>query len=232
MDSNNKNAIILCSGGLDSVTTAYYIKKTLNYNNLKILFFNYNQHSYKAEKIASQKCAEKLQAEFIEISLPFLADISTSLINQNKQHKHLTKQDLKNTKKESEKFYVPFRNSIFLSYAIALADSLNLRKKQSYDIFTGFKCEGKEPYPDTTKEYIESFNNLIKTSKVNTKILAPLIEKDKDEIIQLANQLKINLRDTHSCYISNKHCGTCLACMLRKQGFYWANLKDLTDYTR
>ena len=52
----------------------------------------------------------------------------------------------------------------------------------------------------------------------------------KEDIINLAVKLNIKLKDTHSCYVSNNHCGTCLACMLRKAGFYWANQKDVTHY--
>jgi 7-cyano-7-deazaguanine synthase in queuosine biosynthesis len=95
-----KNAIILCSGGLDSATTSYYAKKTLKYQNIIILFFNYQQRTITKERQASQKIAKQLNADFKEINLKELSTISTSLINSNKEVKQVRRQDLKNTKEE------------------------------------------------------------------------------------------------------------------------------------
>ena len=75
-------AIILCSGGLDSVVTANYVKKRLKYDQIIILFFNYRQKTLIQERIASNKCAKKLGADFIEIDLKWLSKISSSLINK------------------------------------------------------------------------------------------------------------------------------------------------------
>lgn len=227
-----KNAIILCSGGLDSVTTAYYVKKRLKYNNLIILFFNYNQKSLNTEREYSKLCAKVLNAKFIEIALSELDSLSTSLINKKGKVNKISKKDLKDTSKESLKWYVPCRNLVFLSYALALAESLYIKNKKIYDIFVGFKCEGKESYPDTTKEFVDSINELSKISCYkHFKVLAPLIKKDKEDIILLGKRLNINFNNTFSCYASpTLHCGYCLACRLRQEGFYWANINDPTKY--
>ena len=134
-----KNAIVLCSGGLDSVTTANYVKKKLGYKKITILFFNYGQKTILQERKFSKKCAEKLNAEFIEINLGWLGKISNSLINKSGKIKKIKRVDLRDTKKESEKFYVPCRNTIFLTYAIAFAESLFFKKKEISDIFVGDK---------------------------------------------------------------------------------------------
>ncbi len=227
-----KNAIILCSGGIDSVTTAHYVKKKLNYDSSIILFFNYGQKSIFMERKFSKKCAEKIGARFIEINLKFLGEISTSLINKKGKIKKLSRKELKNTKNESEKFYVPCRNSIFLIYALALAESIFMKEKKKCDIFVGFKQEGKESYPDTTKKFVNSINNLSSVSCASDfKIIAPLIEMDKEDIIELGVKFGIDFKDTSSCYIGKKMpCGYCLACKLRQEGFYWANIKDPTKY--
>lgn len=229
-----KNAVILCSGGIDSVTTAYYVKKRLKYNRLIILFFDYDQKALNQEKKFSKKCAKKLNAEFKEVHLKWLGEISESLINKIGKIKKIKRKDLKNSSRESEKYYVPCRNMLFLSYALALVESLFIKEKKTYDIFVGFKCEGKESYPDTTKKFIVKMNELSKIVCVrNFKIEAPLIKKDKEDIIILGNKLDINFKDTSSCYIGDKkHCGHCLACRLRQEGFYWANIKDLTAYKK
>jgi len=223
-----ENALILCSGGLDSVVTSYYAK-SLGYKKIKILFFNYKQKSLKAERKKSKLCAKKLNAKFIEIKLKWLSQISHSLIN--KPGKISKIKNLKDTKKESDKYYVPCRNTIFLSYALALAESLYFKEKEKYDIFVGFKNEGKESYPDTTKEFVSSINQLSKTATAGFKLIAPLIEKDKEDIILLGKKLGVDFKETHSCYLKNKHCGKCLACELRKAGFYWSGEKDVTRYS-
>ena len=106
-----------------------------------------------------------------------------------------------------------------------MAESLYIKEKKIYNVFVGFKNEGKESYPDTTEDFVEEMNHLIKIStNFKGKIIVPLIKKDKEDIILLGKKLGIDFKDTHSCYVSNKHCGKCLACMLRKEGFYWANI--------
>lgn len=228
-----KNAIVLCSGGLDSVTTAHYAKKQLKYDNLIILFFDYNQRNKDAEEKCSRLCAKNLKAEFIKIDLPFLSKISTSMLNTNNEARKISKKDLKDTKKESSVWYVPFRNALFLSYATALAESLFVKSKNKdeYDIFVGFKHEGKENYPDTTPGFVKDVNKLNKATMAKPKVFAPLIKKDKEDIVRLALKMGIEVNQTHSCYTSNsKHCGICLSCQLRRQGFYWANQKDETEY--
>ncbi|HRZ85774.1 MAG TPA: 7-cyano-7-deazaguanine synthase [Candidatus Paceibacterota bacterium] len=238
----NKSAIILCSGGLDSVVTAYYVKKELGYDKIRILFFNYGQKTLKQERKASKKCAYKIGADFKEIKLKWLGEISNSLINKNNnnQIKELIKQDLKDTNEESQKYYVPCRNILFLVYALTLAESEFFKNSEKNDIFVGFKCEGKDSYPDTTKKFVSEINKLSKIScMTNFKIIAPLIEKDKEDIVLLGKRLSVKMEDTYSCYIgskrlglivNNKHCGTCLACKLRQAGFYWANVEDKTNY--
>jgi len=230
-----KNAIILCSGGIDSVVTAYYIKKKLKYKRIIVLFFNYGQRTLNQEKKASENCASNIGAKFIEIKLKELGQISNSLINKKISAKKIKRIDLNNTKKEGEKFYVPCRNTVFLSYVLALAESIFIQEKIISDIFVGFKCEGREAYPDTTQKFVNEINNLSKISCIkNFKVIAPLIKKDKEDIISLGNKLEIDFKKTYSCYIGtknkNKHCGTCLACRLRQEGFYWSNITDPTKY--
>ena len=225
-----KQAIILCSGGLDSVTLAHYIKNSRKYSKTKILFFNYGQKSLKMERHYSKRCANETDSSFFEVKLNSLSKISTSSINTGK--KVSVSKSLKDTKKESESWYVPSRNTIFISYALSLAESDYIKNNIESDIFLGFKSEGKEAYPDTTEEYVNKINSLSKTSCIrNFKILAPFIKKDKEDIIKIANKMGLDLRKTYSCYVGDKkQCGSCLACRLRKAGFYWAGIEDTSNY--
>ena len=81
----NKGVIVLCSGGLDSVVTAHYVKKKLGYDKMKFLFFDYGQRNLEAEKSCSLKCAEDLEGEFYEMKSEELDKLSTSLLNKNKE---------------------------------------------------------------------------------------------------------------------------------------------------
>jgi len=141
---------------------------------------------------------------------------------------------LKDTKKESDKWYVPCRNIIFLSYALSLAESLYDQKKEVYDIFVGFKDEGKEGFPDASQSFLDKFNDVSRIAcKKDFRIIAPLINKDKEDIVLLGKEMKVKLENTFSCYSgegNEKHCGYCLACKLRQEGFYWANVEDKTKY--
>ena len=228
-----KNAIVLCSGGIDSVTTAYYVKKKLSYEKITILFFNYNQRTLKQERNAAKKCARNIGGKFKEINLKWLGGISTSLINKKTKAEKISRHNLKDTSKESQKFYVPCRNILFLTYALALADAIWIKEKKLTDIFVGFKNEGKEPFPDATQRFVKKINELSETScSTKFKIIAPMIKKDKEDIIKLGIKLGINYQDTFTCYVGagKKHCGNCLACRLRQEGFYWANIPDQTKY--
>lgn len=227
-----RKAIILCSGGLDSTVTAHLIKKRYNYEKIAILFFNYSQKSLQAERKASKACAKEINADFIEISLPELGKLSSSLINKPGKTKEV--KSLKDTREESKKWYVPCRNTIFLSYALAFAESEYIKSKTPSDIFVGFKCEGREHYPDTTPEYVNEMNNLSKISCIFPfRIIAPLIKMDKEDIIHLGVKLNLSLDKTFSCYVgTSMHCGRCLACKLRKAGFHWAGIKDPTRYSQ
>lgn len=235
-----ENAIVLCSGGFDSVVTAYHVKKTTN--KLIILFFDYNQRPLKQELFCAQQTAKNLNAELKIIKLPWLGELSTSIINKERDFKPTTEDDLKETKKtkqDIQNWWVPARNTVFLTAALALAESLYLTTKEKYNIYIGLKDEGQVHFNDTTPEFIKSINNIVKhaTDQGDFKILAPFLDKDKDELTKLGQQLNVPFQHTYSCYIENGfknnipvHCGKCLNCVLRKKAFYWSNIKDPSIY--
>ncbi|HLC54473.1 MAG TPA: 7-cyano-7-deazaguanine synthase [Candidatus Nanoarchaeia archaeon] len=221
-------AIILCSGGLDSVVCAHYVKKKLNYSSVTVLFFNYGQRSLKAERKAARACAVEIKARFVELQFK-LNYLGAPLMQKNKRIRN--QNSLHDTEREHSIWYVPGRNTLFLSHALSFAESYSPSGEKT-DIFVGFKCEGREPYPDTTPAYVKSVNLLARTAFKNIAILAPFIKKDKEDIIMLGQKLCVDLSTTMSCYAPTlRHCGTCLACRLRKQGFYWANMHDPTSYS-
>lgn len=130
--------------------------------------------------------------------------------------------------------YVPARNTIFLSYALAWAEVLGAR-----DIFIGVNAVDYSGYPDCRPEFLAAFERLaalatkagVEGSRI--KIHAPLLRKSKAEIIRMSVELKIDLALTHSCYdpaADGRACGECDSCGLRLKGFSDAGMSDPIRY--
>jgi 7-cyano-7-deazaguanine synthase len=132
--------------------------------------------------------------------------------------------------------YVPARNTIFLSYALAWAEVLG-----SWDIYIGVNATDYSGYPDCRPEYIEAFEtmaNLATAAVVEGKgrctIHTPIIQMSKAQIIQTGTEIGVDYSLTHSCYdpdIESRPCGRCDSCQLRLKGFAEAGLTDPVEYS-
>ena len=220
-----KKAIILLSGGLDSITVLALAKQQgfLCY----ALSFDYGQR-HNAELDAAQKIAcnyEVLEHKIIKLDL---ASIGGSALTDSHIEVPKTPQS------GIPVTYVPARNTIFLSLALGWAEVLQL-----HDIFIGVNAVDYSGYPDCRPEFIKAFQALANVAtKVavegqSIKIHTPLIKLTKAQIIQKGLQLKVNYQHTISCYSADaqgKACRRCDACRLRKIGFEQANIPDPTCY--
>jgi 7-cyano-7-deazaguanine synthase len=130
--------------------------------------------------------------------------------------------------------YVPARNTIFLSYALAWAEVLEVG-----DVFIGVNAIDYSGYPDCRPEFIEAFERManLATKTAATghrfRIHTPLIHLTKEEIIRHGTQLGVDYSLTQSCYDPDEQgraCGRCDSCLLRKKGFKRAGVKDPTIY--
>ncbi len=220
-----KKAVILFSGGLDS-TTCLALAKHEGFE-CHALSFNYGQ-KHSTELHAAKKIATKFNANHTIINMPIWQLCESALTNAN-----ISIPDYDN-KNEIPITYVPARNTIFLSLALSLAESI-----KSDDIFIGVSAVDYSGYPDCRPEYINAFQKLanlatkIGTEENNIKIHAPLINLSKAETIQLGLKLGVNYADTVSCYRANTKgyaCGKCDSCILRKKGFNEAKVMDNTFY--
>lgn len=234
-----KNAIILVSGGLDSAVTAHYAKQHLHYDVIKFIFFDYGQRALAEERSCCDALAKNIGAEVTVVDLRWLGSISTAALNNADDAPKTSENDLEDGKNDILLWWVPCRNAIFLMSAIAHAESEFLKHKQRFDILIGLKNEGQVHMKDTTPAFVLKVNELAEeaTHHGGYEILAPLIEKDKTEVIALGKSLGVPFQKTYSCYVENGfqnnvpiHCGTCLNCMLRKKGFYWAGVEDPSVY--
>jgi len=132
--------------------------------------------------------------------------------------------------------YVPARNTIFLSFALAWAEILD-----ASDIFIGVNAIDYSGYPDCRPEFIEAFERMANLAtkagvegRTRTRIHTPLIQLSKCAIIKLGAELGVDFRLTHSCYDPDEKgraCGLCDSCRLRRQGFREAGIADPIEYT-
>jgi 7-cyano-7-deazaguanine synthase len=225
-----KKAVVLSSGGIDS-TTAMAIAKQEGYEIYSLSFHYGQRHSVELE--AALKVAKVLDAEKHLVIRIDLTKIGGSALTD----------DMEVPRGRSEKemgaeipvTYVPARNTIFLSYALAWAEVL-----RASGIFIGVNAIDYSGYPDCRPEYIEAFQRLANLAtkagvqgKMVIEIHTPLIKMTKAEIIRKGIELGVDYSETHSCYdpaAEGKACGQCDSCLLRKKGFREAGFPDPTNY--
>lgn len=196
--------------------TAMAAKK---FDELAAVFFNYGQKTLKKEKECFLKICDHYQIKNRKvIDLEELGKIGgSSLTDAN------IEVGVELDKKEIPLSYVPFRNTIFLSYAVSWAEVF---KAQS--IYIGAVLEDATGYPDCRPEYYEAFNHLIsKGASHQVKVEAPIVFLSKQQIIKQCLELQAPLEYTWSCYQSvDKPCMKCDSCLLRKKAFDELSLHD------
>jgi len=219
-----KHCIVLLSGGLDSATV---LNIALKEYQVTALVFDYGQR-HKFEISAAKKIADKYDISLRLIKIDLGQFGNSALTDDIEVPKN------QEIGKEIPITYVPVRNTIFLSYALAYAEVNNI-----FDIFIGVNALDYSGYPDCRPEFIEAFEKMAnegtKFAQGNEKIKihTPLIDLTKAEIISTGTKLDVDYKLTHSCYdpsLDGLSCGECDACILRKEGFIAAGISDPTNY--
>jgi len=225
-----KKAVVLLSGGLDS-TTALAVARSAGYE-LYAMSFRYGQrHSLELEsagRVARSMDVEKhLIADF-----DLRAIGGSALTDQIEVPKERGAEEISSGIPVT---YVPARNTIFLSFALAWAEVLGAQ-----DIFIGVNALDYSGYPDCRPEYIESFERMANLAtkagvegRLRLKIHTPLIAMTKAEIIVTGLRLGVDYSLTHSCYDPSSEsiaCGKCDSCLLRLKGFAEAGMRDPLSY--
>ena len=222
-----KKAIAVLSGGLDScVATCVYAKEY----EIHGITFNYGQKSFKQELKASKAICKKMGFTHEVIELDWLSKISNSSLTSSKDIPTLTNEDLDDLdkcKQTASSVWVPGRNIVFSAIATSYAESIG-----ASIIIVGWDLEEAATFPDNSKEFLESFNNMLNVGSLeNIEIKAPAIDLDKSEIVRLGDKINAPMELSYSCYSGDdKHCGVCESCMRRKRAFRLANVKDLSEY--
>ena len=181
-------AIILLSGGLDSVVSIATIKEEMDVS--LAITFNYGQKSFENELAASKKIAKFYSIDHEIVTLDWLNNISTSALNTDENIPRLKIENLKNieeTKNSAKSVWVPNRNALFINIAACYAESRNFSH-----IIIGANKEEAQTFKDNSLEFIDAMNNSLKTSTNTTpQVIAPLINLDKTEIVQQGVKLNI-----------------------------------------
>jgi len=221
-----KKAVCLLSGGLDSATCLAYARR--EGFECYALSFDYGQR-HRVELDAAVRVAACLGAPrhiVAKISLDALGGSGlTAPIAVPKAR------SLEEIAHGIPVTYVPARNTIFLSFALAWAEVL-----ESADIFIGVNALDYSGYPDCRPEFIEAYERMANLAtkagvggRTHLKIHTPLIQLTKAGIVKLAHELDLDFSLTHSCYdpdSSGRPCGQCDSCILRRKGFEEAGIED------
>lgn len=226
----SKKAVVLLSGGLDSTTTLA-IARDEGYDTYCMSFRYGQRHAVElqcAKNIA--KIFSARQHSVVDIDLrTFGASALTADIEVPKDRSNMEMGD------GIPITYVPARNTIFLSYALAYAEVL-----VADTIFIGANAIDYSGYPDCRPEYMDAYQTMANLAtqagvegKTKLRIRTPLIDKTKAEIIQIGAVLGVDYSLTLSCYdpdTEGRACGGCDSCLLRKRGFKEADIPDPTRY--
>ena len=219
-----KSAVVLLSGGLDSMVCAALARERGFF--VIALTIDYNQRHW-VEIDAARAIAERLASRHIVLPLDLRAFGGSALTSDIDVPKDGVGEGIPVT-------YVPARNTVFLSLALALAEASGAR-----DIFVGVNALDYSGYPDCRPEFVAEFERL---ANVATKagvegekftIHAPLLHMTKADIAREAQRLGLDAALSHSCYDpapDGRACGQCDACRLRAKGFAEAGIEDPTTY--
>ncbi len=225
MNTSDKKAVVLVSGGLDSATVLA-IARAQGYT-CYALSFDYGQR-HSAELQAAKRVADTLGAvEHRVMRLDLNAFGGSALTDNSIEVPTEPGEGIPIT-------YVPARNTIFLSMALAWAEVL-----EADDIFIGVNAVDYSGYPDCRPEFIQAYETMANlATKVGVEghklsIHTPLIQLTKAEIIQQGVKLGVDYATTVSCYAADEQgraCGKCDSCRLRRKGFEDAGVDDATHY--
>ena len=226
-----KKAVVLFSGGLDSTTTLK-IAIDEGFEPVPVTFFYNQRHETEIEHAKNIINFLGLKKHII-VNLDFNGIKGSALTDKNIS---VPKNRIKTERSCNDipVTYVPARNTIFLSYALAVAEV-----EKASDIFIGANYIDYSGYPDCRPEYLASFEKTANlgtkagvTGEISFKINAPLLKLTKKDIILKAVEIGAPLELTHSCYdpVEGLACGICDSCILRKRGFEESGIKDPTIY--
>ena len=245
----SRSAICCISGGADSVTMAYYVKKVIKPKHMLLIFCDYGQRTYKYEEFCIKEVSSRLKAPLKLIDMRWLGEISTSLLTHAEKEIPETKnEDLWIPEKARErilKWWDPCRNALLLLVGLAHAESFYISTQDRFDVYIGIRRETPVAMKDNTPEFLEEINRLGEqaTHHGGYRMQAPLITYDKDKVVKLGDELGVPWQYTYSCYTGHSfkaiggkklpvHCGWCSNDKRRALAFKMAGVYDGSLYSK
>lgn len=221
--ARKKKAVVLLSGGLDSTTCLYWARRR-GFDPIALSIRYGQRHSKELSAARAVARAADCALHEVSLKLPWLQ--GSSLTNPSRRLPDVPLKKIGQGGIPST--YVPGRNTMFLSLAVSLADSVNAEA-----IVIGANALDYSGYPDCRPPFIDAFGKVAKEGTrlgaggKKIKILAPLLRLDKKGVVKLAERVGAPLRLTWSCYAGGKtQCGACDSCKLRAKGFREAGRRD------
>jgi len=224
-----RKAVVLLSGGLDSTTVLAYAKNE-GYEVYAISFKYGQRHAIELDAARRVAAAQGVAGHVVcEIDLRVFG--GSALTGDVEVPKHESASDVAD---DIPITYVPARNTVFLSFALAYAEVMG-----ASDIFIGVNALDYSGYPDCRPEYIEAYENMANLATragvegARLKIHTPLIDKSKAQIVERGLALRVDFGLTTSCYDpddTGRSCGHCDSCLLRLKGFAEAGHTDPIEY--
>lgn len=217
-----KKALVVLSGGLDSVTALYWANK--NYEEVKAIHFNYGSKHQDNESLCAYWHCMHLKIECTRIDLPLDVYFKSSLLKGQEEipEGRYDEENMKST-------VVPFRNGIMLAIAGGYAESIG------FDcVILGNHAGDHTIYPDCRDSFVKAFSQALKEGTWNgIELVSPFCDIRKEDIVKIGTELGIDYTKTYSCYKGHeKHCGVCGTCTERKEAFQLARVKDPTEYEK
>lgn len=224
-----KGAVVLLSGGMDSVTLLHHVARTLGYAPIRAISFNYGQRHARELKCAAWQAIAVGVVEHRVVDMSFMAEMvcdGTSLVDGGADVPDLdaVPEDVLS----QPPTYVPNRNMLLLSVAAAYAEANCL-----YDLFYGAQAHDEYGYWDCTTTFLDGINAVLaQNRKRPVCIHAPLIGLKKSEIIEMGDSLGVDFGHTWSCYRGGERaCGTCPTCIERLNAWKQAGQIDPLSYS-
>lgn len=214
-----KDALMVLSGGMDSVTMLYEYASTID---LAVNFVYGSNHNERELEMARYHC-QKLGIELVEIALPFIGELFNSSLLEGAETVPDADYDFDNMKST----VVPFRNGIMLAAAAGLAESRGLSA-----VMIANHSGDHAIYPDCRDGFIKAMSKAIAEGTYeHIELRAPYTLLSKSQILEHGKLYGVDYGMTYSCYKGGEiHCGTCGTCRERKQAFAEAGLADPTSY--
>jgi 7-cyano-7-deazaguanine synthase len=224
MSTDDQRAVVLVSGGMDSATAAAVAID--NGYEPYFLHTSYGQNTEHKEFQCAEQLAEESDAEgFLHIETEHLAQIGASSLTDDE----IGVDDADMEADEIPTSYVPFRNANLLSMAVSYAEA-----NACDAVFVGAHSEDYSGYPDCRPEFFDAYQRVIDEGtkpETEIKVVAPLVEWTKTDIVEKGAELNVPYGITWSCYRANAPaCGTCDSCAFRLEAFQRAGICDPIEY--